>query len=171
MGADDGLCKPVRGADPAHATTRRRELVEMAARRTQRGPATGRPEGAGGPQPWLTVIVLLGAAPFLAGGIWALLWPRSFYESVATFPPFNLHLFHDAGAFQLGIAAALIGGLLWSDALTVGLLGGVVGSTMHAISHFLDRELGGRASDPYTLGALALLLVTALVIRVRWLRR
>jgi hypothetical protein len=90
----------------------------MAAREAQHGPATGRPEGAaGGPQPWLTVIVLLGTAPFLAGGIWAFLWPHS--------------------------------------------------STMHAISHLVDADLGGRASDPYTLGALALLLVTALVIRVR----
>lgn len=144
----------------------------MAARGTRHGPATDRPEdAAGGPQPWLTVIVLLGAAPFLAGGVWAFLWPHSFYESVATFPPFNLHLFHDVGAFQLGIAAAMIGGLLWSDGLAVGLFGGVVGSTMHAISHFLDTDLGGRASDPYTLGALALLLVTALVIRARSLRR
>jgi hypothetical protein len=140
----------------------------MAARRTQRGPTTSHPEGATrGPQPWLTVIVLLGAAPFLVGGIWALLWPHSFYESVATFPPFNLHLFHDAGAFQLGIAAAMIGGLIWRDALAVGLFGGVVGSMIHAISHLVDADLGGRASDPYTLGALALLLVTALVIRVR----
>jgi hypothetical protein len=140
----------------------------MAARRMQRGPTTTHPESAtAGPQPWLTVIVLLGAAPFLAGGVWAFLWPHSFYESVATFPPFNLHLFHDAGAFQLGIAAAMIGGLIWRDALAVGLFGGVVGSTIHAISHLVDADLGGRASDPYILGALALLLVTALVIRVR----
>jgi hypothetical protein len=124
-----------------------------------------------GPQTWLTVIVLLGAAPFLVGGVWAFLWPRSFYESVATFPPFNLHLFHDVGVFQLGIAAAMVAGLLWRDALAVGLFGGVVGSTIHAISHLVDADLGGRASDPYTLGALALLLVVALVARVRSVRR
>jgi hypothetical protein len=140
----------------------------MAGRRMQRGPTTSHPEGAtAGPQPWLTVIVLLGAAPFLVGGVWAFLWPHSFYESVATFPPFNLHLLHDVGAFQLGIAAAMIGGLIWRDALAVGLFGGVVGSTIHAISHLVDADLGGRASDPYTLSALALLLATALVIRVR----
>jgi hypothetical protein len=140
----------------------------MAARRAQRGPTTSHPEGGtAGPWTWLTVIVLLGAAPFLVGGVWAFLWPHSFYESVATFPPFNLHLFHDVGAFQLGIAAAMIGGLIWSDALAVGLFGGVVGSTIHAISHLVDADLGGRASDPYTLSALALLLATALMIRVR----
>lgn len=144
----------------------------MAARRTQRGPATSNLEGdTRGPQTWLTMIVLLGAAPLLAGGIWAFLWPHSFYESVATFPPFNLHLFHDVGAFQLGIAAAMIGGVIWSDALAVGLFGGVVGSTVHAISHLVDADLGGRASDPYILSALALLLASAMVVRVRSVRR
>jgi len=144
----------------------------MAARRTQREPTTSHPEGAtGGPRTWLTVIVLLGAFPFLAGGVWAFFWPHSFYESVATFPPFNLHLFHDLGAFQLGIAAAMIGGVFWTDALAVGLFGGVVGSTIHAISHLVDADLGGRASDPYTLSALALLLATAMVVRVRSFRR
>lgn len=97
----------------------------MAARRTQRGPTTSHPEGAtAGRWTWLTVVVLVGVAPFLVGGVWAFLWPHSFYESVATFPPFNLHLFHDVGAFQLGIAAAMIGGLIWRDALAVGLFGG-----------------------------------------------
>jgi hypothetical protein len=127
--------------------------------------ATGRP------QTLLTAIVLLGAFPFLVGGIWAFFWPHGFYESVATFPPFNLHLFHDVGAFQLGIATAMIGGLIWKDALLVGLLGGAVGSTIHAISHIVDADLGGRSSDPYTLSVLALLLLTATVVRARSVRQ
>ncbi len=109
----------------------------------------------------------VGALAFLTGGIWAFGWPRSFYEIVATFPPFNLHLFHDAGAFQLGIAAALIGALFWQDALFVGLLAGAVGTVVHAVSHIIDRNLGGNASDPWTLSLLALVMVTGTVLRLR----
>jgi hypothetical protein len=144
----------------------------MAARQTQRDPASSRTNGATGrSQTLLIAIVLLGAFPFLAGGIWAFLWPHSFYESVATFPPFNLHLFHDVGAFQLGIATAMIGGVIWKDALLVRLFGGAVGSTIHAISHIVDADLGGRSSDPYTLSVLALLLLTATVVRARSVQR
>jgi hypothetical protein len=113
------------------------------------------------------VIVVIGAAVFLIGGIWAFFWPQNFYEVVAEYPPFNLHLFHDAGAFQLGIAAAMLGGLFWQDALFAGLLGGSVGAVTHAISHIMDRNLGGNPSDPWTLSLLAALLVVATVLRLR----
>lgn len=132
-----------------------------------RSAAGSRAGTSGRTQSWLTIIVVLGALPFLIGGVWAFFWPFGFYESVATFPPFNLHLFHDAGAFQLGIAAAMIGGLIWRDALLVGLVGGAVGATIHAISHILDVDLGGRTSDPYVLSGLAVLLVIAAVARAR----
>ena len=112
-------------------------------------------------------IVVLGAAAFIIGGAWALLWPRNFYEVVAEFPPFNLHLFHDAGAFQLGIGAALLAGLFSRDGLFVALLGGAVGAVAHAASHIVDRNLGGNPSDPWTLSLLAVLLVVAAVLRRR----
>jgi hypothetical protein len=112
-------------------------------------------------------IVVLAALAFLSGGVWAFGWPRNFYDTIAHYPPFNLHLFHDAGAFQLGVAAALIGALFWQDALLVGLLAGSVATVVHAVSHILDRNLGGNASDPWTLSLLALILVTGLVLRLR----
>lgn len=121
----------------------------------------------GGAQVAVSAIVVLGAAVFLVAGAWAFFWPRSFYEIVAEFPPFNLHLFHDAGAFQLGIGAALLAGMLWRDALLVGMFGGTVGAVVHAISHIVDRNLGGNASDPWTLSLLAGLLVIATGLRLR----
>lgn len=111
-------------------------------------------------------IAALGALVFLLGGIWAFGWPRNFYDTIAHYPPFNLHLFHDAGAFQLGIAAALIGALFWQDALFVGLLAGAVGTVVHAVSHILDRNLGGNPSDPWTLSLLALIMVAATALRL-----
>ncbi|WP_122263764.1 hypothetical protein [Ornithinimicrobium cerasi] len=82
------------------------------------------------------------------------------------FDPFNLHLLHDVGAFQIGIGAALVAALVWhDDALSVALLGATTGALVHAISHVIDRSLGGRPSDPWTLSVLAILLGAALVLR------
>jgi hypothetical protein len=112
------------------------------------------------------VVALVGAAGFLVPGVWAYFWPRSFYENVALFDPFNLHLFHDVGAFQIGIGTALLAALWWRDALFVALVGGTIGAIAHAVSHVIDQDLGGRPSDPWTLGALAVVLAVALVLRL-----
>ena len=104
-------------------------------------------------------------------GAWAFLAPRSFYDNVATFEPYNLHLLHDLGAFQLAIGASLLAALLWSDGLTVALAGATVGAVVHDVAHFMDRDLGGRSSDPWTLGLLAVLLLVALALRIRARRR
>ena len=105
----------------------------------------------------------IGAAFFAVTGAWALLSPHSFFDILATYPPYGRHLFHDAGAFQLGIAAGLLAGIAGRQGLAVGLWTGAVGSTLHAISHWVDRDLGGRSTDPYLLTALAALLVAALI--------
>lgn len=115
--------------------------------------------------PVVNAALLLGALNFLGFGVWAFFWPENFFHNVASFPPFNLHLFHDAGAFQLGIGAALLGAVFWRDGLLVALFGAATGAVVHAISHVTDRELGGSASDPWVLGALAVLLVVAAVLR------
>ena len=105
----------------------------------------------------------VGAAFGVVTGAWAFLAPDSFYEVAASYPPFNRHLFHDLGAFQLGIAAALVAGLARRPAIAVGLWGGAVGATLHAVSHWIDADLGGRASDPWLLSLLALVLVAGLI--------
>jgi hypothetical protein len=46
-----------------------------------------------------TTKVVAAAAGLLlvATGLWAFAAPRSFFEVVATYPPFNEHLLHDIG--------------------------------------------------------------------------
>jgi uncharacterized membrane protein len=100
-------------------------------------------------------------------GLWAFFGPRSFFDQVATFPPYNRHLLHDIGAFQVGMGLALILAVRWADALSVALAGVGAGATFHAAAHWWDRDLGGKSSDPYVLTALALVLVVAALARRR----
>jgi hypothetical protein len=100
-------------------------------------------------------------------GLWAFFSPMSFYEQLATFPPYNEHLFHDVGAFQIGLGAALLLPLVLKDVALLGLTAVGLGAVVHAISHVIDRDLGGRASDPYLLGAFALVLIVGALLRAR----
>jgi hypothetical protein len=111
-------------------------------------------------------VVLLCAASMLGVGLWALMAPRSFAGWIS-FPPYNEHLIHDAGAFQIGIGAALLLSLLSSDALIVALGGFLVGGTVHTFNHAADSHLGGHASDPWWLVAQVLLAAAALGVHLR----
>ena len=97
-------------------------------------------------------------------GIWALIAPASFYESIAGFPPYNEHFLHDAGAFQVGLGATLLLALRYRDALVVALGGFTVGAVAHAAAHVVDRDLGGRATDPLSLSIIALVALAALLL-------
>jgi peptidoglycan/LPS O-acetylase OafA/YrhL len=110
---------------------------------------------------------LLAAAFYTLFGAWALLAPRSFFETVAPFPPYNEHFLHDAGAFQLGLGAALLAALARRSALVAALAGAAVASVLHAGAHAVDGHLGGRPTDPWVLGLLAALVVAALVLAWR----
>jgi len=110
------------------------------------------------------VVVALVALFFIALGIWALISPMSFYEQLAHFPPYNKHLFHDVGAFQAGIGTTLLLALFRRDALQVALLGTSTGAVLHEISHIVDRNLGGKSTDPYLLGLLALVIVVVTAV-------
>jgi len=110
---------------------------------------------------WVGVVLFLGA------GAWALLAPRNFFDVVATYPPYNEHLFHDVGAFQLGLAAALLAAIFGRRGLAVGLWAGAVAASAHAVSHWADTELGGRSTDPVALTVVAAVLVVGLVVAER----
>ena len=112
----------------------------------------------------MKAVVALAAIFQVGSGAWAFFAP-SFYDVIATFPPYNVQFLHDIGAFLIGIGVSLAGALLWRDALFVVLLGAAVAASVHWVSHVLDRDRGGAASDPWTLGVFALLLVVALVLR------
>jgi len=114
------------------------------------------------------VVVL--ALFWLGSGVWLSVAPRSFYRELATFPPYNRHFLHDAGVFSCGLGACLLGALVWDDALSVVLGGVAVASVLHVGSHIVDRDLGGRSSDPVGLGLVAAIAVAATVARRRMLR-
>jgi len=105
----------------------------------------------------------LGAALFALGGVWALAAPHSFYSTIAPYPPYNRHLLHDVGAFQVGIAAALLAGIARRGGLAVGLWAGAVGASAHAVSHWMDRDVGGHDTDPALITLVAVVLVVGLL--------
>jgi hypothetical protein len=106
---------------------------------------------------------VLGGASFLASGLWAMVGPESFFETVATFEPYNQHFIQDIGAFQIGLGAVLLLAVVWTraDALTVGLVGVGIGSAAHTISHVIGRNLGGTPELDIPLTALMSLLLLA----------
>jgi hypothetical protein len=114
---------------------------------------------------YVTWLIGLAGVWHVGTGLWAFAAPRSFYSTLATFPPYHEHFLHDIGAFLLGIGAALLGALVWRDVKFVVLLGATVAATAHWAAHLLDRDHGGAASDPWVLGAIAVLLLVGLVLR------
>ena len=109
---------------------------------------------------------LVCAASMLLLGAWAFLAPASFSQFI-DYAPYNRHLVHDAGAFQVGIGAAVVAALLWRDGVLVALTGFAVASGLHTLSHAVDRQLGGHASDVPALGLLTLVALYAIAARVR----
>ncbi len=109
---------------------------------------------------------LVGTA-FLGLGVWAFVSPESFAAVAANFPPYNEHYLHDVGAFQIGLGSGLFAATVVADGLLVGLIAATAAAAVHTVSHVIDRNLGGRTSDPYTVGSLALLLLLALALVAR----
>lgn len=130
---------------------------------------TASPVGARG-KSHMFARVVAGAAGvfFVAAGIAAFVAPAVFFETAATFEPYNVHLIRDLGAFQVGLGVVLLLSL-WSDDALVVALGGVgVGSLVHAVGHVLDRALGGTPMlDIPFFGALSVLLLAAALMRWR----
>ncbi|GAA4736869.1 hypothetical protein Prum_012180 [Phytohabitans rumicis] len=109
--------------------------------------------------------MLLSAASMSVFGLWALL-PAGFVDYV-NYHPLNEHLVHDAGAFQVGIGAALLFALIWSDALVVTLAGFAVASGLHTMTHFLDRHLGGHGTDVPILAVFTVISLATIALRLR----
>src|SRR5437588_13097028 len=104
-------------------------------------------------------IAAIVGAFYLGAGLWSFLVPTSFYTNVASFAPYNLHLLHDVGAFQVGVGGTLIAGALIGRALVPALIGALAGSVLHLLAHVLDVRLGGNpTTDLPALSLLALAL-------------
>lgn len=108
----------------------------------------------------LAILTALGAAVFLVFGLWSFLDPRSFFEQLAHFEPYNVHFLHDVGAFQVGIGATLAIAL-WrrTDAIFAALGGAGVGAAFHVAAHIRDHDLGGSVRDTMGLAVVAALLL------------
>lgn len=107
-------------------------------------------------------VSILAGATFLLFGTWAFVAPRSFFDAVATFEPYNAHLLRDIGAFQIGLGAVLVLVTTLRDAHGGALLGVGLGAAFHAVGHVLDRDLGGSpAIDIPTFAIIAVVLLWA----------
>lgn len=114
---------------------------------------------------WVTI---LAGAMFLVFGLWAFLEPRSFFDAVATFEPYNAHLVRDIGAFQIGLGAVLVLVAALHDAHAGALLGVGTGAAFHAVAHVIDRDLGGSpATDIPTFAIVAVALLLAGMAQLR----
>lgn len=111
------------------------------------------------------MVAVIGGISFLIFGIWALAAPASFFDSLATFKPYNQHFIQDLGAFQLGLGAVLVLAASGrTDALATALLGVGVGSSAHVLTHVIGRDLGGQPARDISLFIVlsAVLLVAGL---------
>ena len=119
--------------------------------------------------PWATRVVgaVIGAF-YLVTGVWAFLAPMSFFSAVATFAPFNIHLLHDAGAFQVGLGLALMVPVALRAPLRAPLIAVLGASVLHVVAHVEDVRLGGHpTTDLPVLTLICVALAVALVVEVR----
>lgn len=113
-------------------------------------------------------IAAFGGVVLAVFGLWAMVSPKSFFEQLAQFEPYNQHFIQDIGAFQLGLGAVLLLALRYSDSLASGLLGAGVGSAAHVVSHAIGIDLGGTpAVDIPVFALLSAALLVGGVMRIR----
>src|SRR5258708_40163415 len=105
---------------------------------------------------------------YLVAGAWAFLAPMSFFSAVATFAPLNVHLLHDAGAFQVGLGLALTVPVALRAPLRAPLIAVLGASVLHVIAHVEDIRLGGHpTTDLPVLSLICVALAIALFVDVR----
>jgi predicted anti-sigma-YlaC factor YlaD len=115
---------------------------------------------------------LIGAT-FLIIAAWMAIDPRSFYDSIGNFGPYNSHYIGDAAAFQAGIGIALIASI-WTPALRAGaLLAATAMTGLHAVNHWVDVNdaNGGSNADVFDAVSLAVQFVLTLGLLRAALRR
>ena len=115
------------------------------------------------------VVGTLSGGVMVGLGAWCLAAPRSFAAWIA-FAPYNEHLVHDLGAFQVGIGATVLLALVWHDSLGVALSGFIAASSIHAVNHAVDRHLGGHDTDSVLLCVLTALAALGLASHIRRVR-
>src|SRR3712207_3715166 len=123
---------------------------------------------------WLRGGLLFLAAPPLIGGLWALLFPRGFYDDfpvpgsdwVSTLGPYNEHLVRDYGALNLAMAVLLLaaGVFLERRLAQVALITWLVFEVPHFVFHLGQTHHFSPGSNLAQLGGLAFLVLLPLVL-------
>ena len=123
---------------------------------------------------WLRIGLLIVAATPLAGGLWALLFPRAFYDYfplpgsgwVSTLGPYNEHLVRDYGALNLAMAVLLLaaGVFLERRVAQVALITWLVFEVPHFVFHLGQTHHFSPGSNLAQLGGLAFLVLLPLVL-------
>lgn len=117
---------------------------------------------------WTRLLTLVVGGVFAVQGLWAFVSPRSFYDTLATFEPFNAHFLRDIGAAMVGVGTAAVVSALHPRALVAGLAGLSAFQVVHVVSHVVDRDRGGNPGlDIPMFAILAVLTVAALVVELR----
>src|SRR5260370_26106222 len=105
---------------------------------------------------------------YVVTGGWALLAPVSFFSAVATFSPLNIHLLHDAGAFQVGLGLALTVSVALRAPLRAPLIAVLGASVLHVMAHVEDIRLGGHpTTDLPVLSFICVALAIAIFVAAR----
>ena len=105
---------------------------------------------------------------YLVTGAWAYLAPLSFFSAVATFAPLNIHLLHDAGAFQVGLGLALTVPVALRAPLRAPLIAVLGASVLHLLAHVEDIRLGGHpTTDLPVLALICVALAVALIVDLK----
>jgi hypothetical protein len=122
----------------------------------------------------LRVGLLFMAATPLAGGLWALLFPRVFYEDsplsgsawVRTLGPYNEHLVRDYGALNLAMGVLLVAAAVYLERrlAQVALVTWLVFEASHFVFHLGQTHHFSAGSNLAQLGGLALLIVLPLAL-------
>jgi len=120
----------------------------------------------------IALVVIAGGA--LLVGVWAQLFPRSFYDDfpgagrvwVAVDGPYNEHLVRDVGGLQLGLALVAIVALVTGSVLVARVAGGaaLLFGVPHLVYHSLHLEAfdtGDKVALVGSLGSAALAAVVA----------
>jgi peptidoglycan/LPS O-acetylase OafA/YrhL len=89
-------------------------------------------------------LLMLFGVFWLGLGLWAFVAPKSFFDVLAEFEPYNRHFIHDVGSMQIGIGLGAIVAARTLRPLIAALVGLAGFQVMHVISHIVDRDLGGR---------------------------